>query len=84
MSNRTAELSFIAVRSRLESERNRALAILQNYWSNPVAIGEHSDLPEEIYKALCELTEAEDRLIMLARIALMPETSQPIVQLASS
>ena len=63
-----SKMAFRAVSMRLEAERAAARAILQNYWENPAAIGEHPDLPEEIYKALAAYTEADDRLKALSNI----------------
>lgn len=63
-------MAFEAVRQRLWAERTRARAILQNYWDNPAAIGEHPDLPEEIYQALCAYTEADDRIKALSGVGI--------------
>lgn len=66
--SQASRMAFMAVNKRLQAERDTARAILQNYWENPAAIGEHPDLPEEIYKALCAYTEARDRINALSSI----------------
>lgn len=66
----TAELTFKAVEARLKGEYATARAILQNYWENPTAIGEHPNLPEEVQKALARYTEAKDQLEALALLGI--------------
>ena len=61
MSNKYAKASkahFTAVK--LEAE-----AVLDTYFNNSVGIGEHSDLPEEIYKWVEKLASANDGLTAL-------------------
>ena len=77
MTSASSKMAFAAVHGRLCAERDTARAILQNYWENPVAIGEHPDLPEEIYKALCAYTEASDRIQALVDLGI-GVSKQPI------
>ena len=44
-----------------------AEAVLETYFNNSVGIGEHSDLPEEIYKWVDKLSNAEGALAVLGR-----------------
>lgn len=77
--NRASRLAFRAVQTRLMAERDAARAILQNYWENPVAIGEHPDLSQEIYKALAAYTEACDRIKALSEIGIgEPSRANPL------
>ena len=41
--------------------------MLDNYLSDAVGIGEHSDIPAEINKWVAELASAEDALCVLQR-----------------
>ena len=44
-----------------------AEAVLDTYFNKSVGIGEHSDLPAEIYKWVDKLSNAEDALVVLKR-----------------
>ena len=44
-----------------------AEAVLDTYFNKSVGIGEHSDLPAEIYKWVDKLSNAEDALTVLGR-----------------
>jgi len=44
-----------------------ATAVLETYFNKSVGIGEHSDLPAEIYKWVDKLSNAEDALAVLGR-----------------
>ena len=44
-----------------------AEAVLDTYFNKSVGIGEHSDLPAEIYKWVDKLSNAEDALVVLER-----------------
>ena len=50
-----------------EGKKLEAEAVLDTYFNNSVGIGEHSDLPAEIYKWVEKLATAEDALEALAR-----------------
>ena len=43
-----------------EGKKLEAEAVLDTYFNNSVGIGEHSDLPAEIYKWVEKLATAED------------------------
>jgi len=53
--------------SHYEAKRDEALAVLDVYLNNPVGIGEHSGLSEEIIKWTQVLTEAEENIETLKR-----------------
>ena len=53
---------FQAAISHQEAKRDEALAVLEVYFKNPVGIGEHSDLLNEINKWAAQLAEAEETL----------------------
>ena len=50
-----------------EGKKLEAEAVLDTYFNNSVGIGEHSDLPAEIYKWVEKLATAEDALDALER-----------------
>ena len=50
-----------------EGKKLEAESVLDTYFNNSVGIGEHSDLPAEIYKWVEKLATAEDALETLAR-----------------
>lgn len=51
-----------AVRLKYEAQRAKAKANLKVYYENPVGVGEHGDLVEEMEKALKQLDEANSML----------------------
>ena len=51
-----------AAKAHFEAQRLEAEAVLETYFNNSVGIGEHSDLPEEIYKWVEKLASANDGL----------------------
>ena len=51
-----------------EGKKLEAEAVLDTYFNNSVGIGEHSDLPAEIYKWVEKLATAEDALLSLIHI----------------
>jgi hypothetical protein len=55
-----------------EAQRTRALANLQVYLSNPVGIGEHSDIVEEVVSMIETIAHAEDCLEVLSRVVDSP------------
>tara|TARA_Y100000310_G_scaffold302376_1_gene339649 strand:+ start:9831 stop:10088 length:258 start_codon:yes stop_codon:yes gene_type:complete len=57
---KAANAHFTAVQAEAE-------AVLETYFNNSVGIGEHSDLPTEIYKWVDKLASAEDALVVLER-----------------
>jgi len=54
-----------AALSNYEAQRDEALAILEIYMTNPVGIGEHSNLLAEVLKWTQKLTEAEENISTL-------------------
>ena len=50
-----------------EGKKLEAEAVLDTYFNNSVGIGEHSDLPAEIYKWVEKLATAEDAYESLIR-----------------
>ena len=57
----------LAAKSHFETQRLEAEAVLETYFNNTVGIGEHSDLPVEVYKWVETLASAEDDLSALSR-----------------
>ena len=55
-----------------EGKKLEAEAVLDTYFNNSVGIGEHSDLPAEIYKWVEKLATAEDALDALERYRAKP------------
>jgi len=56
-----------AALSHYKSQRDEAVAVLDVYLTNPVGIGEHSNLVSEILKWTQALSEAEENLSTLHR-----------------
>ena len=56
-----------AAHAHFMAEQAEAEAVLETYFNNSVGIGEHSDLPAEIYKWVDKLSNAEDALAVLGR-----------------
>ena len=56
-----------AAHAHFTAEQAEAEAVLETYFNNSVGVGEHSDLPEEIYKWVDKLSNAEDALVVLGR-----------------
>ena len=50
-----------------EGKKLEAEAVLDTYFNNSVGIGEHSELPSEIYKWVDRLASAQDSLLALER-----------------
>jgi hypothetical protein len=55
-------LAFDALRYKYEAQKKNALFIYKNYATNPVAVGEHPDLLEEMDKAVQMWETANSRL----------------------
>ncbi len=60
-------LLFKALRNRFEAERDEASATLEIYFSNPVGIGEHPQIVDEMAKQIEKLANAEDKLNTLTK-----------------
>jgi len=54
-----------AALSKYEAQRDEALAVLEIYFNNPVGIGEHSNLLDEVLEWTQKLTEAEENISTL-------------------
>ena len=54
-----------ALRSHFVAKRDRSVANLNNYLTNPAGIGEHPDIVEECTKLLQDLSDAEGVLSTL-------------------
>lgn len=65
--NKIQALLFKALRNRFEAERDEASATLEIYFSNPVGIGEHPQIVDEMAKQIDKLANAEDKLNTLTR-----------------
>lgn len=63
MSNKLLQAAL----SHYEAKRDEALAVLEVYFDNPVGIGEHSNILEEILNWTSTLTEAEENIETLKR-----------------
>lgn len=48
-----------AMRSHFNAKRDRAVANLNNYLTNPAGIGEHPDVVEECIKLIQDLSDAD-------------------------
>tara|TARA_Y100001938_G_C7880627_1_gene324819 strand:- start:353 stop:571 length:219 start_codon:yes stop_codon:yes gene_type:complete len=51
-----------AAKAHFEARKLEAEAVLETYLTNSVGIGEHSELPEEVYKWVEKLASANDGL----------------------
>ena len=56
-----------AAHAHFTAEQAEAEAVLETYFNNSVGVGEHSELPAEIYKWVDKLSNAEDALVVLGR-----------------
>ena len=56
-----------AARRHYEAQRDEAVAVLNIYFSNPVAIADHSNFLNEIKEWTCKLSEAEECLATLEK-----------------
>ena len=56
---------YIAIKNRYISEMTEAKAVLEIYFNNPVGIGEHSQILEEMNKQLEKISSANGKLQQL-------------------
>ena len=63
--NKLGILQYNALKTKYKAQVDEAYANLSLYFSNPVAIGEHSDMQPEYDKWLDQLTNANDKLTTL-------------------
>ena len=59
-----------ALVSKYKAQRDEALATLEVYYNNPVGIGEHPQVVEEMSKQVEKLSNAEDCLDRLNKMTL--------------
>jgi methylaspartate ammonia-lyase len=68
---------YEALKSQFEAQKQKALATLTIYLTNPVGIGEHPQHIEEMENMARSLAEAEDVLATLKRTFESSEESAP-------
>ena len=73
--DRIATQILRAALSNFEATRQEALATLDLYLHNPVAIGDHPNVVEEVVQATKRLAEAEEAIASLQR-HFVPEQTQ--------
>ena len=66
---------YDALKAQFEAKKQKALATLTIYLTNPVGIGEHPQHLDEMVKLAEELAEADDVVKTLERTFEAPETS---------
>jgi|TARA_X000001382_G_scaffold125865_1_gene111853 methylaspartate ammonia-lyase len=65
---------YDALKAQFEAKKQKALATLTIYLTNPVGIGEHPQHIEEMVKLAEELAEADDVVKTLEKTFEAPET----------
>ena len=73
----TKNVIYDALKSQFEAQRQKALATLTIYLTNPVGIGEHPQHIEEMEIIARSLAEAEDVISTLERTFEPTEESAP-------
>ena len=68
---------YDALKAQFEAQKQKALATLTIYLTNPVGIGEHPQHIEEMETIARSLAEAEDVISTLERTFETPEESAP-------
>jgi len=68
---------YDALKAQFEAQKQKALATLTIYLTNPVGIGEHPQHIEEMETIARSLAEAEDVIETLERTFETPEESAP-------
>lgn len=63
--NKRGQNYFLALQKKYEAQMQEAIANLETYFNEPVAIGEHSDLLTEHDKWVEVLANASDKLATL-------------------
>ena len=66
---------YDALKAQFEAKRQKALATLTIYLTNPVGIGEHPQHLDEMVKLAEQLAEADDVVKTLEKTFEAPETS---------
>jgi len=63
----TANVMYDALKAQFEAQKQKAIATLTVYLSNPVGIGEHSQIIDEMEKLTKDIADAEGCLEILAK-----------------
>jgi hypothetical protein len=69
-------LKIKALRAKYEAQRLEALATLEVYMNNPVGIGEHPQIIEEMDKLVRSIADADDCLETLNSIFAKPQPTE--------
>ena len=69
-------LKIKALRAKYEAQRLEALATLEVYMNNPVGIGEHPQIIEEMDKLVRTISDADGYLETLNSIFVKPQPSE--------
>ena len=62
------KLAIAALKHKYEAQKKDAEFVFANYLVNPVAVGEHPNLLEEMDKAVQRWGEANDKLVALGEM----------------
>ena len=62
------KLAIDALLFKYQAEMKDAMYVLSNYLNNPVAVGEHPDLLEEMDKAVDKYAEANEKFATLVKL----------------
>ncbi len=62
------KLAIDALLFKYQAEMKDATYVLSNYLNNPVAVGEHPDLLEEMDKAIDKYAEANEKFATLVKL----------------
>ena len=69
-------LLYEALKAKYHAEMVEAKAILEVYFTNPVGVGEHSDLLKELDVQLCRYQDAKGKLDSLSEVVLIIPSGQ--------
>lgn len=70
-------LKIKALRAKYEAQRLEALATLEVYMNNPVGIGEHPQIIEEMDKLVRMVSDADGCLQILNSVFVQPTNMEP-------
>ena len=65
-----------ALASKFEADRNVSVANLSIYINNPVGVGEHPDLANEVEALIDKIANAEEKLKVVQRLLSPPEAQK--------
>lgn len=74
--NETSTIMYTALKSHFEAERNKAIATLQVYFTNPAGIGEHPQIMDEMINQVKLLEEANGCLETLNKTFVTSEKTE--------